>query len=99
MDYFVFTAAVSGQGPQAVRAAQRQAWNACSQIACPKCRVRPGQYCRDRVAGKAILARFHKPRQDAADAPSVLGPVGINGLSWSRVRGQHAWSEDEIPQL
>ncbi|MGX1952594.1 hypothetical protein [Streptomyces sp. CB02115] len=65
----------------------------------PKCRVRAGQYCRDRVAGKVIMTRFHKPRHDAANAPSVLGPVGIYGLSWSRVRGQHAWRGDEIPQL
>ncbi|MGW0851633.1 zinc finger domain-containing protein [Streptomyces sp. NPDC002624] len=99
MNPFVFTSAGSGPDPQAVRAAQRQAWNACSQVACPKCHVPAGQHCRDRVAGTEILARFHKPRQDAANAPSVLGPVGIHGLSWSKVRGQHPWRPDEIPQL
>ncbi|MFD9339618.1 hypothetical protein ACFWBF_35345 [Streptomyces sp. NPDC060028] len=97
MEYFTLTANTVGQDSAATEAALRQAWNACAEVACPKCHVSAGQYCRDRARGAWWVTRFHRPRQDAAAVPSVLGPVGIHGLSWAKGTGAFTWDPRRIP--
>ncbi|MFJ3311140.1 hypothetical protein ACIPSA_51165 [Streptomyces sp. NPDC086549] len=72
----------SEETPDAIARALR----ACAQISCPKCEVEPWQHCRNRLAAAGwINTRFHKPRQMAAGAPAILGPVGIHHFRWQKV--------------
>ncbi|MEV6957217.1 hypothetical protein [Streptomyces sp. NPDC051183] len=97
MEYFTLTTKTTGQDPAATAAALQQAWDACAEVPCPKCHVPAGQYCRDRTGGVLYVTRFHRPRQDAAGVPSVLGPVGIHGLSWAKGTGRYRWDDRRIP--
>jgi hypothetical protein len=96
MEFFTLASKPTGHDPAAVEAALREAWNACAATPCLKCRVPPGQYCKNRTAGTFLITRFHKPRQDAAGAPGLLAPVGIHGLSWAKGTGSHVWNGQVI---
>ncbi|MEU3907934.1 hypothetical protein AB0F20_29690 [Streptomyces goshikiensis] len=97
MEYFTLSAASAGQDPAAIHAALREAWNACAGVPCGKCCVPEGQYCRDRARGAWYVTRFHRPRQDAADLPGLLGPLGIHGLSWAKGTGWFVWDDRRVP--
>ena len=99
MEYFTLPTPPSAEDPDAVQAELRRAWNACAAVACPKCLVAPWQYCRNRTGGELFVARFHKPRQDAAGAPAILAALGITGLSWAKQTGTHVWDERKIAPL
>ncbi|MGW2038707.1 zinc finger domain-containing protein [Streptomyces virginiae] len=99
MDYFTLPAKVSGHDAVAAEAALRQAWNACAAVHCSKCGAAAWQYCRNRTGGALYVTRFHRPRQDAAGAPEILRPVGINGLSWARGKGAFVWDGRRIPEV
>ncbi|MFC8996327.1 hypothetical protein ACFT7U_11555 [Streptomyces rochei] len=99
MEYFTLAAKKHTSEPGAVEAALRQAWNACTETACPKCRVPAWQYCRDRTAGVLYVTRFHRPRQDAAGVPQVLPPVGVHGLSWAKGKGRFQWDDRRVPTV
>ncbi|MEU5852741.1 MFS transporter [Saccharopolyspora shandongensis] len=64
-------------------------------VHCAKCGVPAGQYCRNWTRGSWWVARFHRPRQDAADVDRVLAPVGIRRLSWAK--GTGAFARDTRP--
>ncbi|MET9467696.1 hypothetical protein ABZY44_23420 [Streptomyces sp. NPDC006544] len=97
MEYFALTSKTTGHDPADVEPALRRAWDACAAVPCPKCHVAAGQYCRNPIRGIWYVTRFHKPRQTAADVPSMLGPVGVHGLSWARGTGVFAWDDRLIP--
>ena len=98
VEYFTLAAKpATGYQQAAVDAALRRAWNACAAAACPKCGVPAWRYCRDRTAGALYVARFHRPRQDAAGVDGILPAVGINGLSWAKAAGRFAWDGRRIP--
>ncbi|MFF1690755.1 hypothetical protein [Streptomyces sp. NPDC058254] len=85
--------------PATVEAALRRAWNACAAVACPKCRAKPGEYCRNRNGSIWFVAQFHKPRQEAANTLAITRPVGIGGLSWAKCTGRITWSAQRIPTM
>jgi hypothetical protein len=93
MSYFTFPADTA-QTEEPLR----RAWKACTDIACPKCRVAAGQYCRDRSAGIDYVTRPHRPRQDAAGASAILGPLGIHGLSWARHTHKAVWTGQAVDE-
>ncbi|MFE2128633.1 zinc finger domain-containing protein [Streptomyces amritsarensis] len=99
MDYFTLPAKASADDVAATEAALRRAWNACAAVRCSKCGAAAGQYCRNRTGGTLYVTRFHRPRQDAAGAPEILRPVGINGLSWARAKGAFVWDGRRVPQV
>lgn len=99
MEYFTLTAKPAGHDSATVEAALRRAWNACAEAACSKCGVAPWQYCRNWTAGAWYVTRFHRPRQDAAGAPKLLAPVGINGLSWAKGTGRFVWDDRRVPSV
>ncbi|MFB7353479.1 zinc finger domain-containing protein [Streptomyces gardneri] len=98
MDYFTLPVPASSDSTT-VKAALRRAWNACAAVRCPKCGAAAWQYCRDRTGGVLYATRFHKPRQDAAGTPTILGAVGINGLSWARAKGRFVWDDRRVSEL
>ncbi len=99
MDYFTLFAKPSAYDAASVDAALRRAWNACAGAACPKCRVPAGRYCRNLTGGAWYVTRFHRPRQDAADVPGILAPVGVHGLSWAKGTGSFAWDDRHVPTV
>ncbi|MFJ9460789.1 hypothetical protein ACIRST_37690 [Kitasatospora sp. NPDC101447] len=78
-------------------AAKARAYWACVEIGCPKCRVEPGQFCRNKVDGVAYNALFHKPRQVDAGAPGILATVGIRKLRWQPAVGMTKWDGRPMP--
>lgn len=96
-----FTLAAKPGDPRALRIeeALREAWTACAAQPCTKCHVPARQYCRDRTAGVHRVVRFHRPRQDDAGVPAILGPVGIGGLSWAKGKGSFEWDNRPIPTV
>ncbi|MFD8847647.1 hypothetical protein [Streptomyces sp. NPDC059604] len=98
MDFFTLPVP-PGSDPMVVEDALRQAWNACAAVYCPKCGVAAWQYCRNRTGGTLYVTRPHKPRQDAAGAPGILGPLGLNGLSWAKGKGIFVWDDRRVPEL
>lgn len=86
MEYFALDTEQSDADPTEVEAALRRAWNACAGVACTKCGVSAGQYCRNQTRGIWRVARFHRPRQDTADVPRILAAVNIRGLSWAKAK-------------
>ncbi|GAA3375552.1 hypothetical protein GCM10017750_13490 [Streptomyces racemochromogenes] len=99
MDYFTLPPKASGGNVAATEAALRRAWNACATVRCSKCGAAAWQYCRNRTGGTLYVTRFHRPRQDAAGAPEILRPVGINGLSWARGKGTFVWDGRRVPEV
>lgn len=100
VEYFTLAQNPTAEHQQpAVDNAVRRAWNACAAVACPKCGVAAWQYCRDRTAGISYVARFHRARQDAAGADSILRPIGVNGLSWAKGTGRFAWDGRRVPAV
>ena len=97
MEYFTLVSKRTSHDPAAVEAALRRAWNACVEVACPKCGVEPGRYCRNSTRGVWYVTRFHRPRQDAAGAPGILAPVGVYELSWAKGTGRFVWAERRAP--
>lgn len=97
-EYFRLDATqVSGVDAATVEAALRNAWNACAGTACAKCGVPAWQYCRNRTRGELVVTRFHRPRQDAAEVPQILAPIGVRGLSWAKGTGVFTWDDRRIP--
>jgi hypothetical protein len=99
MEYFTFAAKPTGLDPAGIEAALCRAWNACAGVACSKCDVPPWQYCRNRTSGTWYVTRFHRPRQDAADASGILALVGIYGLSWAKGAGRFTWDSRRVPEV
>lgn len=99
MDYFHLPVASAVEDPVGAKAALKRAWNACAQVPCPKCYVAKGQYCHNGPRGSWRVTRFHRPRQDDAGVPSILGPVGIHGLSWAKGKGSFPWDDRRIPTV
>ncbi|WP_143765629.1 zinc finger domain-containing protein [Catenulispora acidiphila] len=93
MDYFTFVA-----GSAEVEDALRRAWNACAVVACPKCHVAAGLYCRNSISRAWYVTRPHKPRQDLAAVATILEPVGIHGLSWAKGTGTFPWTGQRMSQ-
>ena len=98
MDYFTLDTQQPNADPSKVEAALRQAWNACAGVACTKCGVPAGQYCRNQTRGTWRVTRFHRPRQDAADVPRILAAMKIRGLSWAKGKGTFTWDDRRIPE-
>uniref|UniRef100_UPI003F497A46 zinc finger domain-containing protein n=1 Tax=Amycolatopsis sp. CA-096443 TaxID=3239919 RepID=UPI003F497A46 len=98
-EYFTLAAKPSGVDPSVVDAALRQAWNACADVACPKCGVQAWQYCRNLTGGSWWVTRFHRPRQDAAGAQQILARAQVHGLSWAKGNGVFAWDDRRISTL
>ncbi|MFD0262770.1 hypothetical protein ACFVH7_31405 [Kitasatospora indigofera] len=80
-------------------AAIRRAYLACVETRCTKCRVAPGQHCRNSVAGVEYNAHFHKPRQVEAGAPAILESVGIRKLTWLPRPNSVKWDGSPMPEL
>lgn len=99
MNYFSLPMKSTGRDSSTVEAALRRAWNACAAVSCSKCGAAAWQYCRNRTAGSLHVARFDRPRQDAASTPVILSAVGINGLSWARGKGVFVWDDRRVPEL
>ncbi|MGW1768835.1 zinc finger domain-containing protein [Streptomyces sp. NPDC002073] len=100
MEYFILPSDRTAHDPAVVEPALRRAWNACAAVACSKCGAGAGRYCRNRTSGGPWrVTRFHRPRQDAAGVPRILGPVGIHGLSWAKGTGSYTWDSRPVPEL
>ncbi|MFE5565982.1 hypothetical protein ACFQ68_13430 [Amycolatopsis japonica] len=98
MEYFSLSAKKATAEPAAVDLALRRAWNACAGVACSKCGVSAGQYCRNVAGGIPLVTRFHRPRQDAAGALKILARVGVRELSWAKAKGGRiTWDDRRIP--
>lgn len=99
MEYFTLAAKPGAPGALHIEEVLREAWNACAAQPCTKCHVPAGQYCRDRVAGVYRVVRFHRPRQDDAHVPTILGSAGIGGLSWAKGKGSFVWDSRTVPTV